>query len=130
MDGHLMRIVAVLALFVAGSAAWAQNLPDPTRPPEGFDPTGQNAEAADGPVLQSTFVSSGTRHAIISGQTVAVGDKYRNAIVAEIKQGEVVLKEGSERHTLKMFPERESKTVEREQQSNKGVGGTKGRQQK
>jgi MSHA biogenesis protein MshK len=118
-------------LLVAATGAWAQNLPDPTRPPEGFDRGTPSAEAASGPMLQSTLISGSRREAIINGETLRVGDKFRNAEVAEIREGEVVLKEGKEKQTLRLFPEVQRRnTAKREEPKAERAPGKKGRQEK
>ena len=112
MEGDLTPIAAraasrgalVFFLLVVASPSWAENLPDPTRPPDVIERAGADEMAMAGPVLQSTIVGAKRREAIISGQTVRVGDKYRNAEVVAINEGEVVLREGKERTVLTLFP--------------------------
>jgi MSHA biogenesis protein MshK len=121
MVKHLSRlkfVAALLALSSAG-AAYAENLPDPTRPPAELSAPASapgGAVVKTGPVLQSVQISPSSRSAIISGQRVVQGDVIGDARVVKISESEVVLKSGSEIKTLKLFPgveKRVSKTAER-----------------
>lgn len=121
MVKHLSRlkvIVALLTLF-GSTAACAENLPDPTRPPaELAAPSSAPGGSAvpTGPALQSVQISPSFRSAIINGQRVVQGDAYGDARVVKISENEVVLKSGSDYQTLKLFPGVEkhaSKTAER-----------------
>lgn len=99
--------VRLCSLLLAAGAAAAQSLPDPTRPP-GSLATAPDAEAVDGvssaPLLQSVIISPGRRVAIIAGQTVKQGDKFGDAKVVRITENEVVLRNGDNVQTLKLFP--------------------------
>ncbi len=90
-------------LGLAAQAATPENLPDPTRPPAALGEAGATA-VASGPVLQSVLISPGRRVAVISGQTVQVGDKVGDARVARITEGEAVLVRDGKSQTLKLFP--------------------------
>ena len=57
-----------------------------------------------GPVLQSTFISSSSRRAVISGRSYVVSDKIGNAVIAEIQPYEVVLKQGPRETRLRLLP--------------------------
>jgi MSHA biogenesis protein MshK len=108
-----MNIRSVSACFAglalaAVSAAAAMN--DPTRPPAAF------TEAAGGtlrapPVLQSVIIGKGARAAIIDGERVEVGGRFREARVVRITEEEVVLSEGATTQVLKMYPDVEKKTA-------------------
>jgi MSHA biogenesis protein MshK len=84
----------------------ADALQDPTRPPATLDRPGESGAvvAASGPVLQSILISPGRTIATISGQTVKVGDKVGEASVVKISETEVVLRNGRNLETLKLFP--------------------------
>lgn len=105
------RILAAL-LALAGSlapAAHAQSLPDPTRPALG---SGPGAAAPAPPQLQVVLIGSGSagrRVAVISGQTLRIGDKFGGAVLASISSNEVVLREGNTVRVLKLFPVPEQK---------------------
>lgn len=97
---------ALACLALAHTPAHAQALLDPTRPPAGMDRSAADAGAADdGPRLQSVLIArhAGGRHvAVIDGQTVRLGERYKGARVAQVSAGEVVLVRGSERQVLRM----------------------------
>lgn len=103
MPGRAAAFVFVLYGIVAG----AENLPDPTRPPAslGIAPDGTTSDSNPGPRLQSVLIAPGRRVAIVSGKTVEVGGKVGGATVAAISEGEVVLRNGKNLQTLKLFPE-------------------------
>jgi len=112
MDETVKRPVT-LACLVLG-ALWtasvpAQTLPDPTRPPAAVltpAPAGTPIVPA-GPQLQSILISTradGRRIAVIDGQTVREGEKFKGAVLVKMTQTAVVLGYGSERHVLKLFP--------------------------
>lgn len=98
MARDLRPLLALLALLAAAGAV-AQGLPDPTRPPPEFM---RDADLSAAPVLQSIMISPTRRTAIINGQTVRQGEKYRDAEVLEIRPGEVILREGNRREVLKL----------------------------
>ena len=107
----IVRGIAGLALACAATAVCADNFPDPTRPPEslGITQAAGAGDIASGPQLQSVLISPGRRLAVISGKTVKVGDLFGEARIAEIKESEVVLRNGKNAHTLKLFPEVEKR---------------------
>ena len=65
---------------------------------------GDAPEASSGPVLQSILITPTRRSAIISGELVAQGGKFRDARVVRITDSEVVLRTGRNQETLKLFP--------------------------
>ncbi|RBA25744.1 hypothetical protein [Herminiimonas fonticola] len=98
----------VLLIVLAGSltwlpSAWAQQLRDPTQPPSLLMQDGTTAGASSGPVLQSVFISPTRKAAIISGQTVKLGEKFNGSTLIKITESEVVLRNGGELQTLKLF---------------------------
>lgn len=110
LSADTMRKVAISGLLFAvtfvnmTSNVWAQEIPDPMRPPVGFG-QGLAVDATPaGPVLQSILISPTRRIAIISGKTLKVGDKFGDAKVALIGDNEVVLQSGKNRQVLKLFP--------------------------
>ena len=94
--------------------AQAENLPDPTRPPQ--EPAAAAASAASAavpssvPLLQSVLISPRHKVAIIDGKLVVLGGMYGTARVVKISESEVVLNEGGTLQTLKLFPGVEKKT--------------------
>ena len=100
--------VACLAL-AAASAAAAMN--DPTRPPASFSEAPAAGLRAP-PVLQSIIIiGKGTRAAIIDGERVEIGGRFREARVVKITEEEVVLREDGMTQVLKMYPDVEKKTA-------------------
>jgi MSHA biogenesis protein MshK len=94
---------AILPVMVAACPAHAEVLPDPTRPPAILsNPDG--AVAYQGPVLQSIYVSPSRREAMIDGQSVRVGGKVGGATVVGIADDAVLLREGKDLRTLRLFP--------------------------
>ena len=69
--------------------------------------TGVVAEDAGEPQLQSILVSrepGGRRVAVISGEMVREGMKFRDAIVERVTEKDVILLRGKTRETLKLYP--------------------------
>ena len=99
-----MMLLACLAL--AHLPAAAQPLQDPTRPPAGMDRIALDPAAASAaPRLQSVLIArhAGGRHvAVIDGETLRLGERFKGARIASISAGEVVLVRGSERQVLRM----------------------------
>lgn len=109
-------------LPVAG--AWAEGAPDPTRPPTALltEPAGAAPGAKPASSgLQSVLISAGRKSAIIGGQLVHLGDKYGEARVTRITEGEVVLKTGSTTETLKLFPDVEKRAVRGDRRKRDGT---------
>lgn len=103
------RIVVCLSAAFCQIAS-AQSLPDPTRPPTLLIQPSTDLEAASGPVLQSVMIAPHRQVAIISGQTVELNGKYGDQTLVRISETEVVLRNGKELLTLKLFPDFEKKS--------------------
>ena len=101
----------LLLLLTSMSAAFAESFVDPTRPPAslGIVEPGTASSKAPGPVLQSVLISKGRKVAVISGQTVRLGEKFGEARLVSITESEVVLKSGKDVQTLKLFPDVEKR---------------------
>jgi MSHA biogenesis protein MshK len=104
-----VNALVTLGLAMAATGlAYAQTLPDPTRPPAGFNlavGAAAPAQAAPDPlVLESVLIHPDTRIAIINGERLRLGQKIRGLRLVRIADSEVVLLEGSERRTLKLYP--------------------------
>ena len=87
---------------------YAEELPDPTRPPTSlFAPVAAGgAEAAPAPAgLQSIIISRTRRAAIIDGETVELGGKHGDAKLIEVNEGHVVLRGAQGRQVLTLFPD-------------------------
>ena len=104
---------ALLLWMCVPHAVFAENFSDPTRPPTvlGAIPDGNAATPVSGPVLQSVLISAGRKVAIISGKTVKLGDEFGEARVVKITESEVVLRNGKELQTLKLFPDVEKRLI-------------------
>jgi MSHA biogenesis protein MshK len=96
-----------MCAFSFARLAHAEDLVDPTRPPATLGQVvdgDASASVAGRPVLQSVMISPGRRMAMISGRMVRIGDKVGEARVTKISETEVVLRNGKELETLKLFP--------------------------
>jgi MSHA biogenesis protein MshK len=95
-----------LSLFlVLLSSVYAQNLPDPTRPPSSILQIDAGIAVPTGPVLQSVLISPQRKIAIIDGQTVKLNGKVGNQTLVTISETEVVLKSGKQLQTLRLHPD-------------------------
>lgn len=96
------RVIAACGLLAA-SAAFAQALSDPTRPPS-F--SGETARSATAPAsrLQSVLISPGRKLAVIDGRTVALGERVGDATLFAIAPTQVTLQQGAGYQTLKLYP--------------------------
>jgi MSHA biogenesis protein MshK len=106
---NVLRVCVAAALMAQVAEVPAETLPDPTRPPPVLGAIPGTAQAgvpssAAGPLLQSVLISPNRKSAIIGGKTVGIGDRYGDAQVVGIGEGEVVLKSGNRLHTLRLFP--------------------------
>lgn len=103
-----LTIVLAGILALAAGQAGAQALEDPTRPPPMLAKAPAGAEAAvhAGPVLQSVLMArqaGGRQVAVIDGETVTLGGKFRGAVLVRMTENEVELLRGRERQVLKLF---------------------------
>lgn len=100
MAAYLTPALALL-LACLPAATLAQALADPTRPPRAGE---LSPQAAGHGVLQSVLIAGSLREAIISGRVVHVGERYGEAEVVKIDEGEVVLRGAQGLQTLKLYP--------------------------
>ncbi len=118
-----MRILRIAALLAWGpgmvSAAVAQSLVDPTRPPVGLADMAGSA-AVGGPVLQSVMLSPGRKVAVISGEAVILGGRYGAARLVRLTETEAVLKNGAETIVLKLYPRVEKRVAGRPESGSAG----------
>jgi MSHA biogenesis protein MshK len=97
------------ALGLALPALALAQVADPTLPPPSLQAPGAPAPAVVAPALpelQSILVSreaGGRRVAVISGETVRQGGRYRGAVVESVGETFVVLRRGHTRETLRLF---------------------------
>lgn len=101
------RGVACLLGFLVPVAASAQGgvLVDPTRPPVVSTASAKDAAPAAGPRLQSVLISPARRIAVISGKTIALGEKFEGATVVAITETTVRLRGADQNQTLHLFPD-------------------------
>lgn len=108
-----VQLMAALLAAAAIPTASADPLPDPTRPPLGLTaPVGESGHAAGQAAppaasrgLQFIIIAPDRRAAIINGHKVALGGKYGDATLVEIKEGSVVLQDTQgKRISFNMFP--------------------------
>jgi len=105
----LFRAACVAASMAFCSAACADEVLDPTRPPQATQaqPSGEAAR----PILQSVMISPSRRSAIIEGHLVELGQMYGEAKLTRITESEVALVRGHETQVLRLFPDVEKKAV-------------------
>lgn len=101
---HFLMVAALLS-----SSVHAQDLKDPTRPPNLS--TGGDVTMIAEPVLQSILIGPVRKFAIIDGKTVKLNGKFGDQTLVKLTETEAVLKRGRELQTLKLFPDIEKKTV-------------------
>jgi hypothetical protein len=77
---------------------------DPTQPTHSGISGGTAASKPAGPLLQSTFISTSQRRAVISGKSYAVGDKFGGGTIIDIQPYEVVLKHSVRETRLRLLP--------------------------
>ena len=111
MHRAVLRAVVMLGLtgMVPGASADdLASLADPTQPTYGVAPgapAGAGALARPaGPLLQSTFISTSQRRAMISGKSYAVGDKFGGGTITDIQPYEVALKQAGRESRLRLLP--------------------------
>jgi MSHA biogenesis protein MshK len=120
-DRLLPAAMAMLTAFAGSAVAHAEGLVDPTRPPAMIESAGEQAASASaGPVVQSILISPTRRIATINGQAFKQGDKYGEARVVKITENEVVIRNGQEMQTLKLFPQVEKQAASNQKHAKAG----------
>ena len=108
MAEHMNKVIAVAAMLSAlpCEVAWGQGIGDPMRPPAGISAAAPDSAAAKSgaPELQSVIISPTRRIAIISGQSVALNEKFGESRVVKITETEVTLRNGQDIQVLKLYP--------------------------
>jgi len=98
-------VFLALSLMTVGRVD-AEQLLDPTRPPDLVGSVQSSGVVPTvGPALQSVLISPQRRIAIISGKAVRMGEKFGDSRVESITETEVVLRNGKNLKTLKLFPD-------------------------
>lgn len=120
-------MVAGMAGFVAGSQAndSLAGLVDPTQPAYSGTSGGTAASKPTGPLLQSTFISTSQRRAVIDGKSYTVGDKFGGAVIADIQPYEVALKKAGRETRLRLLPKLAKETYVVKVPVNSQEGGQK-----
>jgi len=104
--GLLTSFAAAQAIVAeAGAAPPAEALADPTRPPYSGRGVGAEQAPVAGPELQSVLISPTRKVAVINGQTVPLGGKFRDATLTSITQSGVELHKGGRVEVLRLFPQ-------------------------
>ena len=112
MSAAMLGALILAAGWLAMPEARAQALADPTRPPTASAEQEGEAPPA-GKQLQSVLFSGGRKVAVIDGTMVPLGGTYGDAQLVKISETEVVLKQGEETETLKLYPGVEKRAVKR-----------------
>ena len=130
MDKSRLWLMVAAFFAIAGLPvnSIAEDFPDPTRPPAIVSSPGSASPASDGElVLQSIYISSHKRSAIISGMPVELGQNVGDARLVKVSEGEVVLQSGSDKRTLKLFPDVEKRFKQLQPKSRLGKSPNKTR---
>lgn len=101
------RMMVLILAVLWGVPAPAEVLPDPTAPPASA--ASESGETRPATALTAIKLSRKQKIAVIDGQEVALGDRYQDARVVRISEGEVVLRRGRELTVLKLYPDLEKK---------------------
>lgn len=97
------RYGCALLLLCAAPAIVSAQVLDPTKPPAEISaPAG--ADIPEGNALQTIFISSARRAAIIDGQMVELGAKHGDVRLIEVSESGVVLEGSQGRQVLALFP--------------------------
>ena len=107
----------------AASADEISGLADPTRPAYNGTSGGTAMSKPTGPLLQSTFISTSQRRAVIGGKSYMVGDKFDSAVITEIQPYEVVLKKAGRETHLRLLPKLAKETYVVKVPANSQEGG-------
>ena len=99
---EVICLVAACSTALAAHVSAAEVMPDPTRPPAVI--VGDAAVVPQRPVLQSIIITPHMRSAIIDDQRVELNGRFRDAVVAQITETEVVLRTPGGIETLRMYP--------------------------
>lgn len=108
----LASLAATQALAAeADSGFAARGFADPTRPPYSGQALGPEESPVAGPELQSVLISATRNFAVINGQTVPLGGKFRDATLTRITETGVELRNGSRIEVLRLFPQVHKKSL-------------------
>lgn len=92
MVKYLIKLVFV-GLVLHLNMVLAEVLRDPTKPPATLDATAEDAsQTPAGPVLQSVTLGTTAKFAMISGETVMLGQHYQDYVLVQLKADEAKLR--------------------------------------
>lgn len=107
----LMLALAAAVAAMAPASATAQEMADPTRPPDSGDdrpaPTAGNTLN-----LQSILISATRREAVINGQVVRAGGRIGQTKIVKISDNQVLVDGPRGMQVLRMFPGIDKRYVE------------------
>jgi MSHA biogenesis protein MshK len=103
--------LCAIALTAISGMASAQNMTDPTRPPNEpapsgapAGPVGAAAAVSASPELQGILLSAQRRVAVIDGKTLRVGERLGDATLVALSETSATLKRGERLETLRLLP--------------------------
>jgi MSHA biogenesis protein MshK len=100
-------IALTMASMLLAATASAEDLPDPTRPPDALmaPPDAATVEPPKPAGLQSVIISRSRSAAIIDGQTVELGGKYGDVRLIEVSDTGVILQGArGKKQVMTLFP--------------------------
>lgn len=98
----MTRLLALLLTVTATCAAYGAPFADPTRPPGALDGDANGARAG-GPRLESILIAPDRRVAVISGEEVTLGSRFRGGDVVRITESEVRIRKPDGEESLKLL---------------------------
>lgn len=114
MARYLMRLLlAGATAFTSATAALAQGLADPMRPPpELIPPSPRSAGGFDASAPQVLVLSRQRREATVNGQVMRPGDRLNGARIEQISDAGVTVRtEDRTRQNIPMYPGIEKKAA-------------------
>ena len=100
------RLIISVFCLLFSAFCYAEELPDPTRPPASIAaPVAASSVEAAPAGLQSIIISKTRRAAIIDGETVELGGKHGDAKLIEVNEGSVILRGAQGRQVMTLFPD-------------------------
>ena len=107
--------------------AHAQGMNDPMRPPA-FIESQESPSAESAPMLQTVMIGPGRRYAIIDGERVTTGSRFRDARVIQIAQNQVTLRDAGGDTVLKLYPQVQKLIAQPAPSGRAAVQGQRGKQ--
>ena len=104
-SGKWAGLLWAAGLAISAPALAQAPLADPTRPPPGLVSESEGARAVSGPVLESVMIpKKGRPLAVISGQTVRVGENYGESRLLRLNEREAFLEGPAGVERLQLTP--------------------------